>query len=304
MDDVSSEVADLLTFQYLANDNVVNVQNVVTSATTPSPDGDGGETGGASRSAMLNLFDVIEEEGEEDNRVEDITPPEAQRPPSPRASSPPRERPFVPDESPPHTPPPPPRDRHADDGSEVPYEPFQAEETRGADSEETELAKRTVLLDLARLEKQGVQLSRQWTMDDRYEDMLLEMRRHVMIMDENANVEMLKDGLKMFVTGVEVVSKRFSILDLDGWSAEVSGTLGKHDANLARIYRKYWRRGHSRNPELDIALSLVGSMGLFHLKSSMGKHLVYGGSRARSRTGGRRAQRREDAISSDEDAPP
>ena len=52
MDDVTSEAADVLTFQYLANDNVVNVQNV-TASTTQGPDDGGGETGRANDSAMM-----------------------------------------------------------------------------------------------------------------------------------------------------------------------------------------------------------------------------------------------------------
>ena len=46
----------------------------------------------------------------------------------------------------------------------------------------------------------------------------------------------------------------------------IRADLEKHNANLTRIYRKYWRRGHSTSPEMDIAMSLIGSMSMYHMK--------------------------------------
>lgn len=54
-------------------------------------------------------------------------------------------------------------------------------------------------------------------MDDPLEDMMLEMRRHSLAMDESAN--MMRDGLKLAVTGIEMVNNRFHLLDLEGWSS-------------------------------------------------------------------------------------
>ena len=88
------------------------------------------------------------------------------------------------------------------------------------DPEEEEL-ERSVLLDLQRFEQQGVRLTRAWTTADRLEDMTLELRRIVLAMDERSNVNMMRDGLRMLVTGIEMVSNRFHILDLEGWSSDV-----------------------------------------------------------------------------------
>jgi hypothetical protein len=144
--------------------------------------------------------------------------------------------------------------------------------------EDTEDAKRTLLLDLRRLEMQGIRLTKEWTMDDRLDDMMLEMRRHTLAMDEQANVNMMRDGMRLLVTGIEMVNNRFGLLDLEGWSSEVCRDLHKHDANLSRIYRKYWRRSTSTSPEVDICMSLVGSMGLHHMKRKMSKQMMTGSS--------------------------
>ena len=311
-DDITSLVADELTFKYLANEGVVDVSNLTTTTVKDEP------------TSMQSFFgtslplSTLQEDVEDDEpRVQEMSPgtdedEDERRPPredederrvdederreDERRHEDERRRPREDEDERRHS-----DDRHErydhrhdDDNDRRPsYEPFEQEE-------DDELAKRTVLIDLGRLEAQGVAMTKKWTMDDRYSDMLLELRRHLMLEEEQSNVEMLKDGLKMLVTGVEVLSKKFQILDLDGWSSEVSGTLCKHDATLARIYRKHWRRGSSRNPEVELALALIGSAGMYHLKSSMSKHLVYG-----NLNKARKASRKKpaDDSSSDEEAP-
>ena len=149
-------------------------------------------------------------------------------------------------------------------------------------------------------------------MHDSMEDMMLEMRRHSLAMDESANVTMMRDGLKLAVTGVEMINNRFGLLDLEGWSSTVCKDLSKHDANLARIYRKWWRRPSSTSPELDICLALVGSMGMHHMKRTMSKQLLSqatASSKAPSRRmprrdGGPATRRPPTPPSSDDEAPP
>ena len=180
-------------------------------------------------------------------------------------------------------------------------------EESGSDEE---LSKRTVLCDLQRLQMQGVQLTKEWTMDDRLEDMMLEMRRHTLAMDERANVNMMRDGLRIMVTGIEMMNTRWKLLDLEGWSGEVCKDLNKHDANLARIYRKYWKRSSSTSPEMDICTSLIASMGFHHMKRTMSKQLM---ARATMGLGGGappaserrpRRPRPPSPSSSDDEAPP
>lgn len=156
---------------------------------------------------------------------------------------------------------------------------------QNSSSEDDLFEKRSVLADLYELESKGVKLTQQWTMNDRLDDMVLEMRKATLRMDEKANVNMMRDGMRIVVTGIEVLNNRLGILDLDGWSSEVCRDLDKHDANFARIYRKYWKRSTSSSPEMDIAMSLVTSMGFHHMKKTMSKQMMGGGGR---RPAGRR----------------
>lgn len=194
-------------------------------------------------------------------------PPPEER--APEVRTPPDEKPSENDQQSLPPPPPPPEPSGF---ANMADETAQLRANLGSSNDED--AKRTVLLDLQTLKMQGVRLTRDWTMDDSIDDMTLELRRHVLAMDEKNNVNMMRDGLKMMATGVEMVSTRFGILDLEGWSTELCSDMNKHDPNLARIYRKYWKRGVSNNPERDLAFAIFGSMGMHHLKRTMSKQLM------------------------------
>lgn len=150
------------------------------------------------------------------------------------------------------------------------------------------LEKQSTLYDLNQLESRGVRLSRKWTMDDTLEDMTHELRHHLLVLDERENVGMMKNGLKMALTGIEIVNTRFNLLDLEGWSTQASSELDRQDGNLSRIYRKYWRRSTSNNPESEIMFALFSSMGMYHMKRSMARQMMNrnvrgGGGAARTR---------------------
>lgn len=164
--------------------------------------------------------------------------------------------------------------------------------------------KRTVLLDLQRLESHsGIRLTKQWDMNDSLEDMTLELRRHVLTMDEKSNVSMMRDGLRMLVTGMEMVSNRWGVLDLEGWSSDVCRDLSRHDTNLARCYRKYWRRSTSNSPETDILFGILGSAGLHHMKRTMSKQMLRRNTRGASSSYSSRRQPINADSSDEEEAP-
>tara|TARA_B110000046_G_scaffold183366_1_gene219356 strand:+ start:532 stop:1473 length:942 start_codon:yes stop_codon:yes gene_type:complete len=241
-----------------------------------------------------------------DDRIEELPriveedPP----PPPPRPSTPPPPRPSTPLVPPPDAftpyptgcdaarpaspplPPPPDAAPVPSDATPPPPPPVHTQEEDGD-------TKRTLLLDLRRLEMQGLRLSKEWTMDDAADDMMLEIRKHSLAMDEMSNVNMMRDGMRLLVTGIEMVNNRIGLLDLEGWSSDVCRDLNKHDANLSRIYRKYWKRSTSTSPEVDICMSLVGSMGFHHMKRKMSQQLMggFGGGQRGGGGGGFRAPR-------------
>ena len=150
------------------------------------------------------------------------------------------------------------------------------------ETEAASIEKSNMLADLERLQQQGIHLSREWTMQDNADDMAFELKRLMIQVDEANNIGMMQNGLQLACTGIEMMSKRYKILDLDGWSAEVCRDMSKYNNGLGRLYRKYWRRSHTSSPESDILLSLVGSMGMFHMRRTLSKKVFGGGGKSAS----------------------
>ena len=140
------------------------------------------------------------------------------------------------------------------------------------------LDKQAILLDMEKLKLQGVKLSKNWTLEDRLDDMRFEMRRHTLHLEEMNNVNIMRDGMRLMCTGVEMISGKLGLLDIDGWATEVCTDMGRYDSALGRIYRKYWKRSTSTSPEMEIVMGLIGSIGMYHFKRKIGNHIFPGAS--------------------------
>jgi hypothetical protein len=169
--------------------------------------------------------------------------------------------------------------------------------------------KQNVLMDIERLRGQGIQFSKVWTLDDSLEDMSYEVRRHMLHVEETNNIAVMRDGMRMICTGVEMLNGRMRILDLDGWAADVCADMSKYDAALGKLHRKYWRRSHSTSPEMELATTLLMSMGMYHFKRKITSRIFPPA--AHTRPPPHRPRRRRPASardaqsdSSSEDVPP
>lgn len=179
------------------------------------------------------------------------------------------------------------------------------------ESENALLEKQSILLDMERLKLQGIKLSKEWSVEDSVEDMRFEVKRLMLACDEANNVNTMRSSLQLACTGLEMASQRWKLLDLSGWSEEVCRDMHKYDQSLGLIYRRYWRRGPSQNPEMDILLGLASSAGMYHFRRSLTRSMFPasqrgGGDRrsARSPQGFRSRARADESDIDDEDLPP
>ena len=141
-------------------------------------------------------------------------------------------------------------------------------------SNDTEiLEKQSVLMDMERLKMQGIKLSKEWSIDDRLDDMMFEVKRHMIHLDELNNINMMRDGMRLLCSGFEMFNGKIGILELDGWSAEVCSDIHKYDTALGKIYRKYWRKTSQTSPEMEIIIGLIGSVGMFHFKRKLSRKI-------------------------------
>jgi len=180
--------------------------------------------------------------------------------------------------------------------------------SRASELEDDEMSKRAILLDLRQLAMHPeVQLTKEWTMDDRMDDMLLELQRHTLLLHEKEGITTLRDGLHIAVLTIENVNKQFGFLDLEGWSSSVLRNANKYDSNLGRIYRKWWKRGHSTSPEMDMVIAIFGSMAMHHLQRSMSREMMRAAQKTHFSSKSKKAttaRTKYDESSSDDEAPP
>ena len=164
------------------------------------------------------------------------------------------------------------------------------------------LEKQQILLDMERVKLQGIKLSKDWTVDDRIEDMQFELRRHLIHQEETNNIKMMRDGLRLACTGFELLNQRMNLLELDGWASEVCKDIEKYDSAMGRIYRKYWKHGYASSPEMEIAMGLIGSIGMYHFKKKFSKKMMRGAKLSAPRRNP--VPSFQEDSSSDEEAPP
>ena len=137
--------------------------------------------------------------------------------------------------------------------------------------QDIEYHKTTVLLELDRLKAMGCKLTREYTIDDNLEEMEYEARRHVLHLEEQNNVNTLKDGMRLFVSGCEFANGKFGpFLNLDGFSQSVSNDLGagKYNLTLSKLHRKYFKTPGQSSPEMELAFSLMGAAAFHHFQRS------------------------------------
>jgi hypothetical protein len=142
------------------------------------------------------------------------------------------------------------------------------------------LEKQACLLELQRLQQQGVQLTRNFNKDDSLQSLQFELRRKLMEQQEVQTVNMLRDGMSLVFTGIEMANNRFGpILDLNGWAAHVSKDMARFEQPLSRMYRKYYRKSQM-SPEAEVLCAIVASAVMFHVsKKFSGPSVSFPGSK-------------------------
>ena len=131
--------------------------------------------------------------------------------------------------------------------------------------------KQGLLLELHQLERDGVALTRHFTLDDHTSDMRFELNRIRSNLDTANSVSMMMDGLQLGMKGVEMANSRWGpVLKLDGWSNVVDRDRERYQRVLTKLHKKHWRRGAMMTPEAELVMLLGGSAFLHHFQHKMG----------------------------------
>ena len=136
--------------------------------------------------------------------------------------------------------------------------------------EDVMMEKQATLLEIDRLRSQGFNISKNFTMDDSLEAMQFEVRRHLIHAEETRMVGMMEHGFQLAMVGIEMGAKKFNLLDLEGWSSEVTADMSKFTPALSKLYRKYYRN-QTWSPEQELLFAIGSSACMFHLQKKFFK---------------------------------
>ena len=135
--------------------------------------------------------------------------------------------------------------------------------------EEERKMKSDLINKLARLESKGYQITKRFTMDNSLDEIKQEFDRLSDAKNLEASLRFQRQMMMGFVTGVELMNKKFNPFDweLDGWSESVLENVDDFDEVFEELYDKYKTKGNMP-PEARLLFMLAGSGFMFHMSNS------------------------------------
>ena len=161
--------------------------------------------------------------------------------------------------------------------NDIPVNPNITIEKPKRSPEEVLKEKLIYLRKLEALEKQGVHMSKKYSMDSNLDEMKGE---YEMIKDEKEKKSSVKFQGKMLmamVSGLEFLNQKFDPFDLklDGWAESVHENVEDYDDVFGELHEKYGGKAKMA-PELKLLFMLGGSGFMLHMTNTMFKSSMPG----------------------------
>ncbi len=130
---------------------------------------------------------------------------------------------------------------------------------------------------LEALDKKGIRLSKQYTMESSLEEMIGEYETIKSEKERSNSVKFQGRMLMAAVTGLEFLNNRFDPFDfkLDGWSEQVNENIEDYDEIFGELHEKYSSKAQMA-PELKLLFQLSGSAIMLHMTNTMFKSSMPG----------------------------
>ena len=130
---------------------------------------------------------------------------------------------------------------------------------------------------LEAIEKKGIHLSKQYTMESSLEEMMGEYETIKSEKERSNSVKFQGRMLMAAVTGLEFLNNRFDPFDfkLDGWSEQVNENIDDYDELFGELHEKYSSKAKMA-PELKLLFQLSGSAIMLHMTNTMFKSSIPG----------------------------
>ena len=135
----------------------------------------------------------------------------------------------------------------------------------------------TYLRKLEALEKKGIRLSKQYSMESSLQEMIGEYETIKSEKERSNSVKFQGRMLMAAVTGLEFLNNRFDPFDfkLDGWSEQVNENIDDYDEIFGELHEKYSSKAKMA-PELKLLFQLSGSAIMLHMTNTMFKSSMPG----------------------------
>jgi hypothetical protein len=130
---------------------------------------------------------------------------------------------------------------------------------------------------LEALEKKGIQLSKNYTMESSLSEMQGEYESIKSEAEKKNSVKFQGKMLMAAITGLEFLNTKFDPFDLrlDGWAEQVGENLDDYDDIFTELHEKYKSKA-TMAPELKLLFQLGGSACMLHMTNSMFKNSMPG----------------------------
>lgn len=137
------------------------------------------------------------------------------------------------------------------------------------DANEERIEKQACLVELYKLSRLGVRLTRDFNMNDSLFEMKLELSKQQDTQAMLDSVAAMRDHIAMGVQFIDLGNTMFGpVLALDGWAESVTSDMDKFNRPLQSLYYKYMRK-KDPNPILQLGLLLGGTMIATHFKNKL-----------------------------------
>ena len=161
--------------------------------------------------------------------------------------------------------------------NDIPVDPNITIEKPKKSPQEVLKEKLIYLRKLEALEKQGVSLSKKYSMDSNLDEMKGEYEMIKAEKEKKSSVKFQGKMLMAFVSGLEFLNQKFDPFDLklDGWAESVHENVEDYDDVFGELHEKYGGKAKMA-PELKLLFMLGGSGFMLHMTNTMFKSAMPG----------------------------
>ncbi len=169
----------------------------------------------------------------------------------------------------------------SDDGfkkfNEIPIAPTSTAPMKKKSPEETLKEKFYYLRRLEAMEKQGITLSKKYSMESPLSEMKGEYELIKSEKEKKSSVAFQGKMMMALVSGVEFLNNKFDPFDLklDGWAEQVNENINEYDDLFGELHEKYAGKAKIA-PEIKLLFMLGGSAAMVHMTNTMFKSSMPG----------------------------